>query len=151
MSGISTGYPILDKQIDGMIPGTVLFIAARKKMGKSTLLTNIAAYDAFKNIDSKILLQRVVKKLHDFGFVIVNVDFYSKGKIIDEICEKFKVTRENIVVVGDSEVDIPMMRKSCFSIAFNSSSYKVVSISDIAIYSSSLRILYPIFKKLLST
>jgi len=48
MSGISTGYPILDKQIDGMIPGTVLFIAARKKMGKSTLLTNIAAYDAFK-------------------------------------------------------------------------------------------------------
>jgi len=48
MSGISTGYPILDKQIDGMIPGTLLFIAARKKMGKSAFLTNVAAYAAFK-------------------------------------------------------------------------------------------------------
>ena len=48
MSGISTGYPILDKQIDGLIPGTIMFIAARKKMGKSALLTNIAAYDSYK-------------------------------------------------------------------------------------------------------
>jgi 2-C-methyl-D-erythritol 4-phosphate cytidylyltransferase/2-C-methyl-D-erythritol 2,4-cyclodiphosphate synthase len=30
--------------------------------------------DEFKNIDSKILLQRVVKKIYNFGFVIVNVD-----------------------------------------------------------------------------
>lgn len=40
--GLSTGYPILDKQIDGMVPATLLIIAARKKMGKSALLTNIA-------------------------------------------------------------------------------------------------------------
>ena len=30
--------------------------------------------DIFKNIDSKILLQRVVEKLTNFGFVIINVD-----------------------------------------------------------------------------
>ena len=30
--------------------------------------------DEYKNIDSKILLQRVVKKIYNFGFVIVNVD-----------------------------------------------------------------------------
>jgi len=30
--------------------------------------------DAFKNIDSKILLEKVVKKIYDFGFIIVNVD-----------------------------------------------------------------------------
>jgi len=41
--GLSTGYPILDKVIDGLIPGTLMVVAARKKMGKSTLLTNIAA------------------------------------------------------------------------------------------------------------
>lgn len=40
--GISTGYPILDKLIDGLVPGTLTVIAARKKMGKSTMLTNIA-------------------------------------------------------------------------------------------------------------
>ncbi len=41
--GVSTGFPILDKVIDGLIPGTLTIIAARKKMGKSTVLTNIAA------------------------------------------------------------------------------------------------------------
>ena len=30
--------------------------------------------DSFKNIDSKILLEKVVTKLHSFGFVIINVD-----------------------------------------------------------------------------
>jgi hypothetical protein len=47
MSGLSTGYPILDKQIDGMINGTLLVIAARKKMGKSALLSNIALHVAY--------------------------------------------------------------------------------------------------------
>lgn len=41
--GLSTGFPILDKVIDGLIPGTLMIIAARKKTGKSTVLTNIAA------------------------------------------------------------------------------------------------------------
>lgn len=42
LSGLSTGYPILDKQIDGMVAGTLLVIAARKKVGKSAFLSNIA-------------------------------------------------------------------------------------------------------------
>lgn len=48
LSGMSTGYPILDKQIDGMVDGTLLVIGARKKMGKSTLLSNIAKHAAYK-------------------------------------------------------------------------------------------------------
>jgi len=48
LSGMSTGYPILDKQIDGMIPGTLLIVAARKKMGKSSLLTNVAVHAAVR-------------------------------------------------------------------------------------------------------
>lgn len=48
LSGLSTGYPILDKQIDGMVNGTLLVIAARKKMGKSTLISNIAIHAAYR-------------------------------------------------------------------------------------------------------
>lgn len=48
LSGLSTGYPILDRQIDGMVPGTLLVIAARKKQGKSTLLSNIAVHVAYR-------------------------------------------------------------------------------------------------------
>jgi replicative DNA helicase len=47
--GLSTGFPILDKVIDGLIPGTLMIVAARKKMGKSTFLTNIAAHVAVNN------------------------------------------------------------------------------------------------------
>ena len=45
--GLSTGYPILDKQIDGLVPGTLNIISARPKMGKSTFLSNIAAYVSY--------------------------------------------------------------------------------------------------------
>jgi len=44
LMGLSTGYPVLDKAIDGLVAGTLTIVAARKKMGKSTLLTNIASY-----------------------------------------------------------------------------------------------------------
>jgi len=40
--GLPTGYAVLDKQIDGQIAGTLFVVAARKKQGKSALLTNIA-------------------------------------------------------------------------------------------------------------
>lgn len=48
MSGISTGFVILDHQIDGLVPGTLNIVSARKKMGKSTFLSNIAAHVAYK-------------------------------------------------------------------------------------------------------
>lgn len=48
MIGLSTGFPIFDKQIDGLIQGTLNIIAARLKMGKSTFLSNIAAYVAYR-------------------------------------------------------------------------------------------------------
>ena len=45
--GISTGFPILDFQIDGLVPGTLTIISARLKVGKSALLSNIAAHIAY--------------------------------------------------------------------------------------------------------
>lgn len=48
ISGLDTGFPILNKQIDGLIPGTLLVIAARKKMGKSAFLTQMAVHSAYR-------------------------------------------------------------------------------------------------------
>lgn len=48
LTGLSTGYPIFDSYIDGLIAGCLHIIAARKKMGKSTFLTNVALYIACK-------------------------------------------------------------------------------------------------------
>lgn len=47
LTGLTTGFPIFDKQIDGLIPGSLTVIAARKKMGKSAFLTNIAVELAY--------------------------------------------------------------------------------------------------------
>jgi len=51
MTGIDTGYPILNNQIDGMEPGTLMLIAARKKKGKSAFLTNIGCHVAYNAPD----------------------------------------------------------------------------------------------------
>lgn len=54
LRGVSTGYPILDKQIDGLVSGTVMVVAARKKKGKSTFLSNIALHVAYV-LDTPVL------------------------------------------------------------------------------------------------
>jgi len=46
-NGISTGYPILDERIDGLLPGTVTVFCARPGEGKSTFLTNIGKHVAY--------------------------------------------------------------------------------------------------------
>lgn len=47
-SGLDTGFPILNKQIDGLIPGTLFVVSARKKKGKSAFLTCISTHIAYR-------------------------------------------------------------------------------------------------------
>lgn len=46
-TGLDTGFPILNKQLDGLTSGALHVIAARKKMGKSAVLSAISRYVAF--------------------------------------------------------------------------------------------------------
>ena len=48
MIGLSTGFPILDDRIDGLVNGTLNVIAAYKKGGKSCMSMCIALHVAFK-------------------------------------------------------------------------------------------------------
>jgi len=47
LTGLPTGFRILDKRLDGLVPGTLNVISAIKKMGKSALLLNVSAYVAY--------------------------------------------------------------------------------------------------------
>ena len=47
--GLSTGYPILDKRLDGLVPGTLTVFCARPKQGKSTFLSNVGVYAAIRS------------------------------------------------------------------------------------------------------
>jgi replicative DNA helicase len=46
--GISSGFDILDKRIDGLVPGTLTVVCARPKQGKSTFLCNIGSHVAYR-------------------------------------------------------------------------------------------------------
>ncbi len=48
-AGIGTGFPDLDHCIAGIRPGSLVVIAARPSMGKTTLVINIAAHVALNN------------------------------------------------------------------------------------------------------
>jgi replicative DNA helicase len=48
LTGIPTGFRRLDERIDGLVPGTLNIVAARRKRGKSALLMNMAANIAYK-------------------------------------------------------------------------------------------------------
>lgn len=46
--GLSTGFDILDKRIDGLVPGTLTVFCARPKDGKSTFLSTISKHVAYE-------------------------------------------------------------------------------------------------------
>lgn len=99
--GLSTGYPILDKVIDGLIPGTLTVVAARKKMGKSTLLTNIAANVAVSDGEPVLYLdtEMTFKEWRDRVIAIISGvkertikhgGFKKDKKVYDRIMETIK-------------------------------------------------------------
>jgi replicative DNA helicase len=51
-SGLSSGFEILDRRIDGLVPGTLHVLCARPKHGKSTFLATVGAHVAFRSLKS---------------------------------------------------------------------------------------------------
>ncbi|MDP8298799.1 MAG: HAD family phosphatase [Candidatus Tantalella remota] len=56
------------------------------------------------------------------GGVLINISHGAKGKTVRTILKKFKVKPSEMIAIGDSEGDIPMIKMAGYSIAFNSSS-----------------------------
>jgi phosphoserine phosphatase len=56
------------------------------------------------------------------GGVTINISHGAKGKALKAILKKFRVTPKEMIAVGDSEGDIPMIKIAGYSIGFNSSS-----------------------------
>ncbi|MFH1664667.1 MAG: HAD family phosphatase [Candidatus Omnitrophota bacterium] len=64
------------------------------------------------------------------GGVTINISHGAKGKTVRNILKRFDVKPREIIAVGDSEGDIPMIRHAGYSIAFNSSSEKLSRMAD---------------------
>lgn len=64
------------------------------------------------------------------GGVTINISHGAKGKTLRTLLRHFKLKPHDMVAVGDSEGDIPMVIPAGYSIAFNSSSKKLSAMVD---------------------
>jgi phosphoserine phosphatase len=64
------------------------------------------------------------------GGVTINIGHGAKGKTVRAILKRFGVKPHEMIAVGDSEGDIPMIKLAGYSIAFNSSSERLSKIVD---------------------
>jgi phosphoserine phosphatase len=64
------------------------------------------------------------------GGVTINISHGAKGRVMRKILKKFGAMPSEMIAVGDSEGDIPMMKMAGYSIAFNSCSDELSRISD---------------------
>lgn len=96
--GVTTGFPSLDNEINGLMPGKLVIVAARSGMGKSTLALNIAVHVAKQDIpvdyysleeDDTDLIMKVISSemtLHGNNVQRGKVDW----KIIGEFQDKYQ-------------------------------------------------------------
>ena len=82
------------------------------------------------------------------GEVEVLVGYGDKGRVFLDICRELGVRLEETAAVGDSDVDVDMLRKAGFAVAFNPRSDAIVRVAHVVIRSDSLMPLLEIFKPL---
>lgn len=64
------------------------------------------------------------------GGVRINISHGAKGRTVKAILKRFGVKKSEMIAVGDSEGDIPMIKLAGYSIAFNSTSDKLSRLVD---------------------
>ena len=72
----------------------------------------------------------IVRRGRLTGGVKINLAHGAKDRILRVIFRRFGVKPNEVISVGDSEGDIPLVRKTGYSIAFNSTSEELSRIAD---------------------
>ncbi|RLF06767.1 MAG: hypothetical protein DRK00_00610 [Thermoprotei archaeon] len=99
-------------------------------------------------IDACLSNELIVRDGVVTGDVVVRVTCSNKGDLLLKICSERGVEPDQVVVIGDSEADIPMMRVSGLAIAYNPSSPLVLSCAHLVIISETLRPVVALLDKL---
>jgi len=89
----------------------------------------------------------VIRRGRLTGGVKINLAHGAKDKILREIFRRFHVKPHEVISIGDSEGDIPLAKKTGYSIAFNSTCDELSRIVD---YNCKTRDFAEIYRKILS-
>jgi phosphoserine phosphatase len=71
-----------------------------------------------------------VKRGRLTGNVEIKIDHLGKGKALRSVAKRYKTNPSDVIVVGDSHGDLPMMRAAGYAIAFNPNSRDVCDAAD---------------------
>jgi phosphoserine phosphatase len=64
------------------------------------------------------------------GGVVIGIDHLGKGRALRSLARKFKTRPSEVIAVGDSGGDLPMMKSAGYSIAFNARSRDIREAAD---------------------
>lgn len=101
------------------------------------------------SIDKVVSNRLVIKNNVVTGEVDVKVLYDNKDVVLENVCRELGISPLETITVGDSEVDLPMMLRSGFSIAVNPTSDKIVKAAKRVVYLRDLRELIPVFNEIL--
>lgn len=109
--GLRTGLESLDRQINGLMDGGVVVIAARKKVGKSAVLANIADYVAYESQQCSVLfLSTEMYSEEDLSRMLALRTFVREREISNGIAwhdpEKKKVLQKAIKQIQTSPCQV---------------------------------------------
>ena len=76
------------------------------------------------------------------GAVKINISHGAKGKLLKGIFKRFRVMPHEVIGVGDSAGDIPLLKGVGYSIAFNSSSEALSGIADYSCKTADFKEIY---------
>ncbi len=110
------------------------------------VLTNRVAKEL--GLDVAVSNRLVFKDSKVTGEVEVIVGYGDKGRVFVEVCRSLGVPPSRAATVGDSDVDVDMMRRAGFSVAFNPKGREVEEAADVVIRSETLYPLIDVFRPL---
>lgn len=82
ITGISTGYKLMDKALNGLNPGDFIILAARPSMGKTTLAENIFLNIAMKENKAAAFFSLEMTKEQLLAKAISNLSLIEHGRLI---------------------------------------------------------------------
>jgi replicative DNA helicase len=102
LSGISTGFPDLDRMTDGLHPAEMIVIAARPSMGKTSLAMNIAEHAA---IEEKLPV------------AVFSLEMSAESLVLRMMCSLARVNLRSIRDGFMSEADFPKLTNAAGKLA----------------------------------
>ena len=102
IQGIPTGFKDIDKQLNGMMPGQMIIIAARPSMGKTSLAMNIAEHVAVSE---------------DLPVAIFSLEMTTQDLVQRLLCSRAGVNGQDIRAGMLSSHDFPKLMKAADELA----------------------------------